>query len=92
MKFTDFKPEELIGKLVLYESGSSYGGTTKSIYTIVNVTKTAFKIGREPHPPLDALFSLTDGYQKGLRGRQNMGIISHCELITEEQAAKLRKE
>lgn len=35
----------------------------------------------------DSLFSLNDGHQKGLTGRMNIGTLSKCTLITDEEAA-----
>ncbi len=89
MNFTDFRdnPTELIGKLVLYSSGMSYSSSLSgSIKTIDKITKTGFRITDKP----DALFSFIDGYQKGLTGRQNMGTISQCKLITEQESIEIK--
>jgi hypothetical protein len=90
MKFTDFEsnPQELVGKLVLYESGGIHGGTTRKITKITKVTKTAFKIEGEK----ESIFSLINGHKKGLTGRMNWGVVSDCTLITEEEAESLRKK
>lgn len=88
MNFNDFadNPKELIGKLVLHTSGFTYSDrTNKCIRVIKSVSKTAFKITNSA-----ALFSLTNGSQKGLSGKQNMGNISECKLITEDEANDLR--
>ena len=87
MKFTDFEPKELIGKTVLYVSGQSYSeNRSKYIRKINRVTKTGFSI-----VGINALFSF-NGNQKGLTGRHNMGTISECKLITEEEANQYREE
>ena len=90
MKFTDFKPEELIGKTVLFTFGHSYSGKTRQISKITKVTKTGFKIDVTGFE--DRLFSLNNGHQKGLNGRMNMSIVSYCDLITEEETQKYREE
>jgi hypothetical protein len=80
-KFSDFKPEELVGKYVLYESGMTYDDKLlKSICRIVKVAKTSFKIKDD-----GALFDF-NGYQRGLSGRHNMGTISRCTLLTQDEA------
>ena len=87
MEFKDFEnnTNDLIGKSVLYESGFSYSEKrNRSIRQITSVTKTGFKI--KDH---ESLFNF-NGYQKGLNGRMNMGTISKCELLTEDEANKLR--
>ncbi len=88
MEFKDFadKPKELIGKMVLYESGLSYSSTGKLITKIFSVTKTGFTINSRSN----TIFSLIDGCQKGLTGRQHIGTISKCTLLTEEEANELR--
>ncbi len=86
MNFKDFEnnPQDLVGKRVLYESGMSYSDSKRrSITKIEKVTKTGFRLFAMP----DSLFSLNDGSQKGLTGRMNMGTVSQCTLITEEEAA-----
>jgi hypothetical protein len=85
MKFKDFKPEELIGKRVLYQYGQSYAKSlNKGIRTITKVTKTGFRISEFD----DYLFGF-DGYRKGLTGRENISTISFCELISPEQEKEL---
>ena len=91
MEFKDFKnnPQELVGKRVLYESGQSYSDSKRrSITKIEKVTKTGFRLFAMP----DSLFSLNDGSQKGLTGRMNMGTVSQCTLITDEEANQLREQ
>lgn len=86
MNFKDFKnnPQDLVGKRVLYESGQSYSESrSRSITKIEKVTKNGFRLFAMP----DSLFSLNDGSQKGLTGRMNMGTVSQCTLITDEEAA-----
>lgn len=91
MDFKDFQdnPQELIGKTVLYESGQSYSERrSRSLIKIEKVTKTGFNLFSMPN----ALFSLVDGWQKGLNGRMDMGKISHCTLVTDEEANQLREQ
>lgn len=88
MEFKDFKdnPQELVGKLVLYESGQTYWLTLdKRVCKIEKVLATGFKISCEPN----SIFRLDDGYQKGLTGRGSMGVISRCTLLTDEEAKEL---
>ncbi len=81
MKFTDFKPEELIGKLVLVESN-----TASSISKIKSVTKASFKIDSDS----DASFRLSDGGLKGITSsRLDFGRFCNCSLISEDEAKKL---
>jgi hypothetical protein len=85
MDFKDFQnnPQDLVGKRVLYEGGMSYSDSKRrSITKIEKVTKTGFRLFAMP----DSLFSLNDGSQKGLTGRMNMGTVSQCTLITDEEA------
>lgn len=91
MEFKDFEnnPQELIGKTVLYESGMSYSDNKRrSLIKIEKVTKTGFRLFTMP----DTMFSLIDGSQKGLTGRMNMGTISRCQLVTDEEANQLREQ
>ena len=91
MEFKDFEnnPQELIGKTVLYESGMSYSDNKRrSLMKIEKVTKTSFRLFTMP----DTMFSLIDGSQKGLTGRMNMGTISQCKLVTDEEANQLREQ
>jgi hypothetical protein len=91
MKFKDFEnnTQELLGKIVLYESGMSYSDKKKrSLMKIEKVTKTGFRLFTMP----DTMFSLIDGSQKGLTGRMNMGTISQCKLVTDEEANQLREK
>jgi hypothetical protein len=71
-------------------SGQSYSerSISLSLRKIERVTKTGFKITQSEN----VLFSLTDGHQKGLTGRMNMGTISKCELLTEEEANDYRRK
>lgn len=88
MEFKDFKnnPQELLGKMVLYESGHSYSEKlSKKLCKIEKVLATGFKISCKPN----SIFSLDDGYQKGLTGRGSMGVISRCTLLTDEEAKEL---
>jgi hypothetical protein len=55
---------------------------------IEKVTKTGFRLFTMP----DTMFSLIDGSQKGLTGRMNMGTISRCQLVTDEEANQLREQ
>ena len=91
MEFKDFEnnPQELIGKTVLYISGMSYSDNKRrSLIKIEKVTKTGFRLFTMP----DTMFSLIDGSQKGLTGRMNMGTISRCQLVTDEEANQLREQ
>jgi len=91
MEFKDFEnnPQELIGKTVLYESGMSFSDKrTRSLMKIEKVTKTGFKLFAMP----DKMFSLINGSRKGLTGRENMGTISKCKLLTDEEANQLREK
>jgi len=91
MEFKDFEnnTQELIGKTVLYESGMSYmDNKRRSLMKIEKVTKTGFRLFTMP----DTMFSLIDGSQKGLTGRMNMGTISQCKLVTDEEANQLREQ
>ena len=85
MQFSDFKGKEneLDGCFVLWHYGKFYGDKSKSIRRIVKVTKTGFRIKNN-----DSLFSFV-GYQKGLNGRENMGTVSYCDLISEEEAVQI---
>lgn len=85
MKFTDYNPEELIGKKVLFESGMSYSAKNLRIARIEKVTKTGFRINESEY-----LFGF-DGHAKGLSGRQNMAVVAHCVLVSEEQALNFKK-
>jgi hypothetical protein len=90
MKFKDFENDysQLIGKKVLYESGMSYSERlSRSIVQIQSVTKTGFKLLN-----MSTLIFGFDGHQKGLTGRQNMGTISKCKLLTDEEVESLRVE
>lgn len=89
--FSDYEsnPKDLIGKKVLQSCGTSYSGTSKSIKTIVSVTKTAFKISGKGNK--NSLYYLNTGQLKGMSGRMDMGSINECKLITEEYAAQLVK-
>lgn len=90
MKFSDFKdnPQDLLGKLVLVEQGDSYSkARSLTISSITKVTKTGFRIAEDN----DSLYSLNDGWKKGLHSKWDMAVINRCELITEEQATKYRE-
>lgn len=90
-KFSDYEsnPKDLIGKKVLQSCGTSYGGTSKSIETIVSVTKASFKISGEGNE--NSLYYLNTGQLKGMSGRMDIGRINECKLITEEYADQLVK-
>lgn len=91
MDFKDFEnnPQELIGKTVLYERGRSWSDkTNRSLIKIEKVTKTGFRLFLMP----DALFSFVDGSMKGLTNRMDMGTISKCTLVTDEEANQLREQ
>ena len=91
MEFKDFQnnPKELVGKTVLYESGVSYSKhRRRALIKIEKVTKTGFRLFTMPN----TLFSLIDGNQKGLNGRINMGTISKCKLMTDDEADQLREQ
>lgn len=84
MEFKDFKdnPQELVGKLVLYESGQTYWPTLgKKVCKIEKVLATGFKISCEP----DSIFRLDDGNKKG----HTVGFVSKCTLITQTEAMEL---
>lgn len=76
----DFEnPNDLIGKLVLYEAGQSYSyHRHRDIATISKVTKTCFRIDLLP----EYLFNFYDGSRKGLNSRSTMFTISKCTLLT----------
>lgn len=90
MEFKDFEanPKELIGKLVVYESGQVYSKTrVMSLHHIWKVTKTGFRLVGKP----TKLFRLKDGQEKGLNGRMNMSTISICRLVSEDEANQLKE-
>lgn len=88
-KFGDFENDyqQLLGKIVLYESGFTHGGTSRSILKITRVIKTGFYIGEKQI----GIFAF-DGQQRGLTGRQNMGTISQCTLLTTQEALAISSE
>lgn len=90
MDFPDFaeNPQELVGKIVLYEHGFSYGNVSRSLIRIESVTKTGFKLSGKP----DKSFNLINGNEKRSNGKMDGGLISNCQLMTEEDAIKLSKE
>ena len=91
MEFKDFENniQELVGKTVLYESGMSFeDNKRRSLIKIEKVTKLGFRLFTMP----DKMFSLINGSQKGLAGRMNVGTISHCQLVTDEEANELREQ
>jgi hypothetical protein len=91
MNFFDFKdnPQELVGELVLFETGSSTHGTSRSIATIVKVVTGAkhnyFKI-----KGCDSQFHISNGNERGKNGRLNWGRICECKLLTLQEADALR--
>lgn len=87
LKFTDFTPEELLGKTVLYEYGSSYGSYNPSqgIRTISKILKDRFKISKSSGEMEDKMFSIVDGMGAGGYSRMDMGRVSRCYLITPEE-------
>lgn len=89
MNFNDYEnKQDLIGKTVLYESGMSYSDNRRRcLLKIEKVTKTGFKLFTMPN----SIFSFISGNQNGLNGKMNMGIISQCTLVTDEDANELRR-
>jgi hypothetical protein len=84
-EFKDFTPDDLVGKRVMYEYGSTFSTKNRfAITTITKVTKTGFRTKRNPK----LLFSF-DGHQKGLNGRMGMATISRCVLLTEDEAKQI---
>ncbi|MFX0011348.1 MAG: hypothetical protein ACFE9R_13615 [Candidatus Hermodarchaeota archaeon] len=74
---------------MLWEQGMSFHQhLSKRITTIDKVTKTGFRIKAAP----DRFFRFSDGHQKGLRGRQNMGTISRCHVISDKERIGLMEE
>jgi len=91
MEFRDFdnNRQDLIGKTVVYESGQSYSDRrNRSLIKINKITKTGFRLSTMPN----ALFSFVDGSQKGLGGKMDMGTISQCKLVTDEEANNIREQ
>lgn len=88
MKFSDFEnKQDLVGKIVLHENGTSYGGVSRSIKKITKVTATGFRIEDS-----EKLYSLIDGHVKQTYPRSNIGQINQCTLITDEQADQYRTQ
>jgi hypothetical protein len=88
-QFGDFKPEDLIGKQVLFVFGFTYSGQySRKIAPIVSVTKTAFKIKGEE----GRLFNINTGYQKGLDRKLDRGVHASCVLLTDEEATQLSNQ
>lgn len=96
MDFSQYTPEQLIGKKVLFEYGSSTAGISRYICQIWRATKTMFQIkGGESKKWLqDLKFSTKDGRDKSLNkgGRANWGTVSYCRLISDEEAKELQKQ
>lgn len=91
MEFKDFENnyKELIGRTVLHERGKTYSDQrTRSLAKIEKVTKTGFRIASMP----DAIFSLFDGRKKGMNGRMDIGTVSRCTLVTDEEASQIREQ
>ncbi len=89
MNFKDFKNDysELIGQYVLYEYGKTYNTKNpQAIRKIIKITKTGFKINDN-----NALFDF-DGRQKGLNSRMNIGTVSICKLLTNEEAIQISNQ
>ena len=87
MEFKDFKnnPQELLGKLVLYESGQTYWpALNKRICKIDKVLAKGFKISCEP----TYTFNFEDGNKKG----HTVGFVSKCTLITHTEAMELSQK
>lgn len=84
--FKDYEDKkELIGKYVLYIYGNSYNiKKNRIICKITLVTKTGFKISYNKK----YLFNF-DGIQKR---RQNIGNISYCKLINDNEKDKIINE
>jgi hypothetical protein len=88
MKFSDFENKQnLVGKIVLHENGTSYGGVSRSIKKITKVTATGFKVQDS-----EKLYSLINGDVKQTYSRSNIGQINQCTLITDEQADQYRTQ
>lgn len=89
--FSDYKPGELVGMPVLFESGSTTLGASKYLCTIVQVTKTQFSI-KHDKPQNDWIsrikFNIRNGERVNLRrgGKSSMSTVSQCTLLTEEGA------
>lgn len=79
MDFKDFKPEELVGKIVVYNDGFDH----QRISTIDRITKTCFGIKHNA-----VLFKLVNGYERGGDGHHQ----ASCRLVTDDQANTLRAE
>jgi hypothetical protein len=96
MDFSQYTPEQLIGKKVLFEYGSSTAGTSRYICQIWWATKTMFQIKRGDSKKWleDLKFSTKDGRDKSLNkgGCANWGYVSSCRLISDEDAYSLKKE
>lgn len=96
MDFSQFTHDQLIGKKVLFEHGTSTAGTSRYICHIWRSTKTMFQIkaGDSKKWIEDLKFSTKDGRDKRLNkgGRASWGSISSCSLISDEEAETLKKE
>jgi len=97
MDLSDYTPEQLIGKRVLFEYGSLTAGTSRYICHIWWATKTMFQIkgGDDSKKWIEGLkFSTKDGRDKSLnKGRRtSWGSVSSCRLISDEEAESLKKE
>jgi len=78
--------QDIVNRYVLYEYGKSYSeNRIRKIVKVRKVTKTGFRI--EEH---SGLFDF-EGWQKGLDGRFDMGTISRCYLLTEEEVDNIVK-
>ena len=75
--------EKLVGKYVLWTHGMSYS-QKDSISKITKVTKTSFKIGDEP-----TLFDFTGSGRGVGSSRMDMGSVSRCEIISDDEAKEI---
>lgn len=86
MKFTDFKQNDLVGKLVLWTTSNVVANEdTKIILPIVVATRFGFQIKDNQ----DKWFSY-QGFEKIVGGKRG-GPVSYCKLITETNAEDIKK-
>lgn len=79
LKFTDVKPEELVGRSVLCSNRNS----SKFVDKIVKVTKTGFRISKYPN----TLFNFS-----GSSKSRDVWDTRYCRLLTDEDATVLIKK
>jgi len=90
MRFVDFKMKDLIGKTVVWSTSDTVKReTTKVITKIAETLTTGFRIEGQP----DRLFAYRHGHEILPEGRKRVtyGTVSQCEMITEEQAEKIKE-